>query len=139
MNVHNISLPTGLKIGAEWRYQGRADIPVYNPADESLLTHIAAANADDAKDAIDAASHGFAEWRKTSPRERAEILRRAYHLMQERKETIAQIITLEEGKTLNEARGEVNYASEFFRWFADQAVQMHDALSSAPNGDKASW
>ncbi|WP_394209162.1 NAD-dependent succinate-semialdehyde dehydrogenase [Enterovibrio calviensis] len=137
MIVDDITLPTGLKIGGEWRHTGRADIPVYNPANESLLTSIASADSQDAKDAIDAASRGFAEWRKTSPRHRSEVLRRAYHLMQERKETIARIITLEEGKTLNEARGEVNYASEFFRWFADQVVQMNDALSSAPNGDKA--
>ncbi|WP_407334026.1 NAD-dependent succinate-semialdehyde dehydrogenase [Enterovibrio sp. 27052020O] len=137
MIVDDITLPTGLKIGGEWRHTGRADIPVYNPANESLLTSIASADSQDAKDAIDAASRGFAQWRKTSPRHRSEVLRRAFHLMQERKETIARIITLEEGKTLNEARGEVNYASEFFRWFADQVVQMNDALSAAPNGDKA--
>ncbi|WP_028022072.1 NAD-dependent succinate-semialdehyde dehydrogenase [Enterovibrio calviensis] len=137
MIVDNITIPTGLKIGGEWRHQGRATIPVYNPADESQLTTIASADAQDAQDAIEAASRGFSTWRKTSPRHRSEVLRRAFHLMQERKETIARIITLEEGKTLNEARGEVNYASEFFRWFADQSVQMNDALSTAPNGDKA--
>lgn len=137
MKVHDVTLPTGLKIGAEWRCSDRADIPVFNPADASLLVHVAGADEQDTKDAIDAAERGFNIWRKTSPRERAEVLRKAFHLMQERKETIAHIITLEEGKTLNEARGEVNYASEFFRWFADQAVQMNGALSPAPNGDKA--
>ncbi|PKF76917.1 NAD-dependent succinate-semialdehyde dehydrogenase [Vibrio sp. vnigr-6D03] len=137
MIVDGIKLPTGVFIGGKWFNSQSRDIPVYNPANEELLTYVASANEKHVEAAIDSAEKGLKIWKKTAPRERGEILRKAYQLMQDEKELIAKIITLEEGKTLAESKGEVNYASEFFRWFSEQAIQLNQTMSPAPNGDKA--
>ncbi|CCO47877.1 Succinate-semialdehyde dehydrogenase (NAD(P)(+)) [Vibrio nigripulchritudo SOn1] len=137
MIVDNIKVPTGLFIGGKWLNDRSHDIPVYNPATEELLTYVASADEQHVKLAIDSADNGLKIWKKTAPRERGEILRKAYQLMQDEKGLISKIITLEEGKTLAESKGEVNYASEFFRWFSEQAVQLNQMMSPSPNGDKA--
>src|SRR5690606_5892857 len=73
-------------------------------------------------------------WSATAPRERAEILRRAFELMTERADRLAELIVLENGKTLSDARGEVLYSAEFFRWYSEEAVRIDGAVTTAPSG-----
>jgi succinate-semialdehyde dehydrogenase/glutarate-semialdehyde dehydrogenase len=122
----------GLFIGGQWR-PGRG-IPVVNPADESVLAEVPDATVTDALAAVDAAAQAAAGWRATPPRQRAEILRRCYQLMTARAEEFATLIALENGKALPDARGEVAYAAEFFRWNAEEAVRIGGEFRPAPSG-----
>ena len=124
---------TDLFIGGEWRPGGEgARFDVLNPADESVLASVASATTDDAIAAIDAADAAFADWAARTPRQRAEVLRRAFELMTARIEEFAHLITLENGKARADAMGEAAYAAEFFRWFAEEAVRAHGDLMRAP-------
>jgi len=127
-------VPTDLWIGGEWRKasdQSRFD--VIDPATESVITSVASASVDDAKAAIDAASAAFPGWAARKPRERGEILRKAYELIMAQAERLARLITLENGKALPDSRGEVAYAAEFFRWFAEEAVRNIGQVYNAPS------
>ena len=124
---------TDLFIGGEWRPGGEgARFDVLNPADESVLASVASATTDDAIAAIDAADAAFADWAARTPRQRGEVLRRAFELMTARIEEFAHLITLENGKARADAMGEAAYAAEFFRWFAEEAVRAHGDLMRAP-------
>ncbi|HWK72531.1 NAD-dependent succinate-semialdehyde dehydrogenase [Pollutimonas sp. M17] len=124
-----------LFIGGAWRAASREHaIDVVNPSDGSLLLKVANASADDAIAAVDAAADAAAGWAATAPRRRSEILRKCYELMVRDAESLAQLISLENGKALKDARGEVAYAAEFFRWFAEEAVRINGDLSIAPSG-----
>lgn len=112
-----------------------ATIDVMNPADCTVLAHVADASEADARKAIDAAEAALRGWRKTAPRQRAEILRRCFELMQRDAESLAVMISLENGKALRDSRSEVAYAAEFFRWFAEEAVRINGDISLAPNGN----
>jgi succinate-semialdehyde dehydrogenase/glutarate-semialdehyde dehydrogenase len=128
-------IPTGLHIGGVWRDGGRPDpIPVQDPATEDVLAHVADASPEDGVAAVDAAAAALPAWGATSPRERSEILRRAFDLMTERREQLAELIVLENGKALADARGEVAYAAEFFRWDAEEAVRALGSVQTAPAG-----
>jgi succinate-semialdehyde dehydrogenase / glutarate-semialdehyde dehydrogenase len=128
-------IPTGLHIGGAWREGGRPDpIPVQDPATEDVLTHVADASPEDGVAAVDAAAAALPAWAATSPRERGEVLRRAFELMTERREMLAELIVLENGKALTDARGEVTYAAEFFRWYAEEAVRAAGSVQTAPAG-----
>ncbi len=105
-----------------------------DPADESEITSVADADVADADLALDAAHGALAGWAATPPRQRAEILRRCFELMTEHAERLALLISRENGKALVDARGEVTYAAEFFRWYSEEAVRMIGALSMAPAG-----
>ena len=105
---------------------------VINPADESVLASVASAEIADAEEALDAAQDAFADWASRTPRARSEILRKAYELMIERQEEFARLITLENGKAGNDARGEAAYAAEFFRWFSEEAVRVDGLITHAP-------
>jgi succinate-semialdehyde dehydrogenase/glutarate-semialdehyde dehydrogenase len=124
-----------LYIGGEWR-DGSADgsIEVEDPATEEVIAEVANASADDASAALAACADAQAEWQHTPPRERGEILRRAYELITERADDLALLMTLEMGKSLKESAAEVAYASEFFRWFAEEAVRIEGRYGIAPNG-----
>jgi succinate-semialdehyde dehydrogenase/glutarate-semialdehyde dehydrogenase len=98
------------------------------------LAHVADASVADGDAALTAAADTQPEWARTAPRERSEILRRAYELIVERADVLAELMTLEMGKPLAESRGEVAYGSEFFRWFAEEAVRISGRYSVAPNG-----
>jgi succinate-semialdehyde dehydrogenase/glutarate-semialdehyde dehydrogenase len=127
-------VPTDLWIGGEWRKasdQSRFD--VIDPATENVITSVASASVDDAKAAIDAASDAFPGWAAKKPRERGEILRKAYELIMAQAERLARLITLENGKALPDSRGEVAYAAEFFRWFAEEAVRNIGQVYNAPS------
>jgi succinate-semialdehyde dehydrogenase/glutarate-semialdehyde dehydrogenase len=127
------NVPTDLWIGGKWRKAsdgGRFD--VIDPATEKTIASVASATVDDAIAAVDAAQGAFADWAGRKPRERAEILRKAYELIMRDAERFAKLITLENGKALPDSRGEVAYAAEFFRWYAEEAVRNNGSISMAP-------
>ncbi|QDZ15981.1 NAD-dependent succinate-semialdehyde dehydrogenase [Humibacter ginsenosidimutans] len=129
------AVPSGLYIGGEWvaGEQG-GDLKVYNPANGEVLKSIADASPADGIRALDAAVAAADSWAATAPRVRAEILRKAFDLMQERKEEFALLMTLEMGKPLAEARGEVAYGGEFLRWFSEEAVRISGRYGTNPEG-----
>src|SRR5712672_2563656 len=127
------NVPTDLWIGGKWRKasdDGRFD--VIDPATENKIASVASATVDDAKAAVDAASVAFPGWAGKKPRERAEILRKSFELIMRDAERLAKLITIENGKALSDSRGEVAYAAEFFRWYAEEAVRAIGAVSRAP-------
>ncbi|MFN8080422.1 MAG: NAD-dependent succinate-semialdehyde dehydrogenase [Kineosporiaceae bacterium] len=129
------SVSTELFIGGQWRpATGGATVPVDDPATGEVIAHIADASVADGTAALDAAVAAQASWAATPPRERGEILRRAFELITARAEDLALIMTLEMGKPVKEALGEVAYAAEFFRWFSEEAVRISGRYSVAPNG-----
>ena len=129
------SVPTGLFIGGSWRDSSDGStLAVEDPATGRTLTHVADASVADGRAALDAAVAAQSSWAATPPRERSEILRAAYERLTERTEEFALMMTLEMGKPLAESRGEVAYGSEFFRWFAEEAVRIHGRYAVAPNG-----
>ena len=129
------SVPKGLLIGGQWRDGGDGQtIAVDDPSSGRVLTHVAAASVADGRAALDAAVAAQADWARTAPRDRGELLRAAYEKITERAEEFAMLMTLEMGKTLAESRGEVAYGAEFFRWFSEEAVRISGRWSTAPNG-----
>jgi succinate-semialdehyde dehydrogenase/glutarate-semialdehyde dehydrogenase len=111
---------------------GRFD--VQDPATGEVITSVADGTVEDAMAAVEAADRAAESWAATAPRERAEILREAFELMTERSEELARLISLENGKALADARGEVAYAAEFFRWYSEEAVRGVGAVTTAPSG-----
>jgi succinate-semialdehyde dehydrogenase/glutarate-semialdehyde dehydrogenase len=111
---------------------GRFD--VLDPATGEVLTSVADGTVEDAIAAVDAAEAAAADWAATAPRARAEVLRRTFELMTARSDELAHLISLENGKALTDARGEVAYAAEFFRWYAEEAVRAAGTLMTAPSG-----
>src|SRR6202051_2674097 len=126
--------PPALGIGGKWRKSsdgGRFD--VIDPATENKVASVASATVDDAKAALDAASAAFPGWAAKKPRERGEILRKSFELIMRDAERLAKLITIENGKALSDSRGEVAYAAEFFRWYAEEAVRNIGEVSRAPS------
>jgi succinate-semialdehyde dehydrogenase/glutarate-semialdehyde dehydrogenase len=120
------SVPRDLYIGGEWREaSGGGRLAVEDPSTGEALTDVADAQAQDALAALGAAADVQAQWAATAPRERGEILRRAYEAIVARSEELALLMTLEMGKALGESRAEIAYAAEFFRWFSEEAVRIH--------------
>ena len=129
------SLPTQLLIGGQWTdAASRATYPIYDPATGDVIAEIADASPEDGLRALDAAVAAQEAWAATAPRERSDILRRAFDLVQERKEDLALLMTLEMGKPLAEARGEVAYGGEFLRWFSEEAVRIAGRYGLNPEG-----
>jgi len=129
------SLPSGLFIGGEWLdASGGATFDVADPATGRTIATIADASPEDGITALDAAVDAAAEWAATAPRVRAEILRRAFDLLQERKLEIATLMTLEMGKPFAESLGEVAYGGEFLRWFSEEAVRITGRYGVNPEG-----
>ncbi|MFS0793152.1 NAD-dependent succinate-semialdehyde dehydrogenase [Microbacterium sp. 1P10AE] len=129
------SVPTGLLIGGEWRAaEGGKTVKVSDPATGEVIREIADASVADGVAAMDAAADAFPSWAATPARERAEILRRAFDLLQERKEDVALLMTLEMGKPLAEARGEVGYGGEFLRWFSEVTAHAQGRYGANPEG-----
>ncbi|WP_122819087.1 NAD-dependent succinate-semialdehyde dehydrogenase [Nocardioides pantholopis] len=124
-----------LFVGGAWREasQGRR-FDVIDPADGTVLTSVADASVADAMEALDAAAAAQSAWARTAPRERGEVLRRAFELVRERADDFAELMSLEMGKTVPEARGEVSYGNEFFRWFSEEAVRIHGRWMNDPAG-----
>src|SRR6478735_5067016 len=129
------AVPKGLLIGGQWRDGSDGEtIAVDDPSSGRVLTHVAAASVADGRAALDAAVAAQADWARTAPRDRGELLRAAYEKITERADEFAMLMTLEMGKTLAESRGEVAYGAEFFRWFSEEAVRISGRWSTAPNG-----
>jgi succinate-semialdehyde dehydrogenase / glutarate-semialdehyde dehydrogenase len=128
-------VPAGLLLGGKWvdGTSGRT-IDVTDPATGLVLKTIADASVDDAKRAMDIAADTQESWAATAPRVRGEILRGAFDLLQERIEDFALLMTLEMGKPLAEARGEVGYGGEFLRWFSEEAVRITGRYGPNPEG-----
>ena len=138
--VHKLidGLPTDLLIDGAWlpATSGRR-LDVVNPATEQVLASIADGGEQDARRAIEAAARAQQDWGRTPPRERSEILRRAYDLVMARQDDLALIMTAEMGKPVPEAQGEVAYAAEFLRWFSEEAVRIGgDATMSGDGGTR---
>jgi succinate-semialdehyde dehydrogenase / glutarate-semialdehyde dehydrogenase len=128
-------VPDGLYIGGEWRAaSGGRTFGVTDPATGEVVKEIADAGVEDGVAALDAACEAFPSWSRTPARERAELLRHAYDLVQERAEDLALLMTIEMGKPLAESRAEVRYGGEFLRWFSEEAAHVQGRYGSNPEG-----
>lgn len=126
---------TQLYIDGKW-VDGNGTMPVYDPSDGSVIAEVATAGEAECEAAIDAADRALAGWAKTAPRFRSEILRKAFELMVAESDEIATLISRENGKVFSDAKGEVAYAAEFFRWFAEETVRVPGDFRKSPSGDK---
>ena len=127
-------VPTQLLIGGKWVDGSAGVYDVLNPSTGEVLASVSRPGLDDLDAALSAAAEALPGWAATAPRERAEILRKTFELMIQRKEDLAAVMSLEMGKTITDARGEVGYAAEFFRWFSEEAVRIDGELRWAPSG-----
>jgi succinate-semialdehyde dehydrogenase/glutarate-semialdehyde dehydrogenase len=127
-------VPKQLYIGGEWRDGSKGTLSVEDPATGEPLCEVADASEDDAKAALTAAAKAGPEWSQHPPRERGEILRRAFEAITARTDELALLMTLEMGKTIAESKAEIAYGAEFFRWFAEEAVRIDGRYAVAPNG-----
>ena len=126
-------MQTDLYIDGNWvPSQSAQRFDVMNPATEDVIASVASADVFDADLALNAASTAMQEWAARSPRDRSEVLRKAWELMTARLPEFARLITLENGKANADAMGEANYAAEFFRWFAEEAVRVDGLIAHAP-------
>ncbi|HJR38750.1 MAG TPA: aldehyde dehydrogenase family protein, partial [Nocardioidaceae bacterium] len=124
-----------LFIGGKWRdAEGGKTFEVEDPATGQTIASVADAGVADGTAALEAAVAAQEEWARTAPRDRGEILRRAFELITERADDLALLMTLEMGKPLKESEAEIAYASEFFRWFSEESVRIAGRYSVAPNG-----
>jgi succinate-semialdehyde dehydrogenase/glutarate-semialdehyde dehydrogenase len=130
-----VGVPTQLLIGGEWidASDGRT-FAVDDPSTGEVIAVVADASVEDGLAAVSAAEAALPGWAATPPRQRSEVLRRTFELMIERTDDLARLIVRENGKALSDARGEVIYAAEFFRWFAEEAVRAGGDLQTAPAG-----
>jgi succinate-semialdehyde dehydrogenase / glutarate-semialdehyde dehydrogenase len=128
------AVPHQLYIGGEWRDGGAGTIPVEDPATGETLCEVADATNADADAALQAAHDTFQDFRNMAPRERGDILRRAYDLIMERQDDLALLMTLEMGKPVAESKAEIVYAANFFRWYAEEAVRINGRYSINENG-----
>jgi succinate-semialdehyde dehydrogenase / glutarate-semialdehyde dehydrogenase len=127
-------VPKQLYIGGEWRDGAKGTLSVEDPSTGESLCEVADASVDDAKAALDAAVAAGPEFARMAPRERGEILRRAFEMIIERQEELALLMTLEMGKTVKESQAEIAYAAEFFRWFSEEAVRIEGRYAVNSNG-----
>ncbi len=126
--------PTDLFIDGKWGGGSQGSFPVLDPSTGDRITEVARAGDADATRAVSAAASALPEWAAAAPRERSAVLYRAFELMVARRDEIAFVMSLEMGKTLADARAEVIYAAEFFRWFSEEAVRVGGELRTAPSG-----
>jgi succinate-semialdehyde dehydrogenase/glutarate-semialdehyde dehydrogenase len=122
-------------IDGQW-VDGIGKMPVYDPSDGSIIAEVALAGDKECEAALVAADKAAASWAKSAPRVRAEILRKAFEIMTAEADSIATIVSKENGKVLSDAKGEVLYAAEFFRWFSEEAVRVSGDFRKSPSGDK---
>jgi succinate-semialdehyde dehydrogenase/glutarate-semialdehyde dehydrogenase len=126
---------TKMYIDGQW-VDGISTMPVTDPSDGSVIAEVAVAGPEQCEAAVAAADRAAADWAKTAPRVRSEILRKAFEIMVAEADAIATIVSKENGKVLTDAKGEVMYAAEFFRWFAEEAVRVPGDFRKSPAGDK---
>lgn len=126
---------TQLYIDGQW-VDGSGTLDVIDPSDGSVIAKVATSSDEQNLAAVDAADRAAASWAKTAPRVRSEILRKAFEMMIAEADYLAELISKENGKALPDAKAEVNYAAEFFRWFAEETVRISGDFRMAPSGDK---
>ena len=137
MSAHDAlpEVPQQLFIGGRWvDATGGATFAVEDPATGDAIAHVADATVEDGTAALDAAVAAQKDWAATPPRDRGEILRKAFEIVTERADELATIMTLEMGKPLKESKAEIAYGAEFLRWFSEEAVRVAGRYSTAPNG-----
>ncbi len=127
-------VPKQLYVAGEWRDGAKGTLSVEDPATGESLCEVADASADDARAALDAAVEAGPEWAAHPPRERGEILRRAFEMVTARQDELALLMTLEMGKPVAESKAEIAYGAEFLRWFSEQSVRIDGRYAVAPNG-----
>ena len=110
--------------------------PIHDPSDDSIITEISVAGDGEVDAAIDAAANAFPIFARMAPRARGEILRKAFEIMISEADELAQLVSRENGKVLADAKGEILYAAEFFRWFSEEAVRINGEFRLSPSGDK---
>ncbi len=125
-------MKTKLYLNGAWADGDGGTFPVMNPADESTLAEVASASVDQALAAVDASANAMKGWAARTPRERSDVLRCAYDLFVERLDSFIELITLKNGKGYADAKGEVLYSAEFFRWYAEESVRVPGHLGHAP-------
>ena len=130
----DVDVPTGVLIGGTWGPGGGGTFDVLNPSTGELLATVADSDTADGDRALAAATAAAPGWAATPPRERSVVLRRAFELMVENAGDLARLMSLEMGKSLTDAKGEVTYAAEFFRWYSEEAVRIGGELRMAPSG-----
>jgi len=130
-----MTLKTDLYIDGEW-LKGDGTLPVHDPSTGEVIAEIQTAGEKECDAAVAAASEAFKSWSKTAPRVRAELLRKAFETMIAEADEIAKLVSRENGKVLGDAKAEVLYAAEFFRWFSEEAVRIAGDYRQAPSGDK---
>jgi succinate-semialdehyde dehydrogenase/glutarate-semialdehyde dehydrogenase len=130
-----MQLKTQLYIDGKW-VNGSSTLAVTDPSDESVIANVQVSSDKECADAIDAADRAFKSWAKTAPRVRGEILRKAFEIMVAEADRLAEIVSRENGKVLTDAKGEILYAAEFFRWFSEEAVRINGEYRTSPSGDK---
>ena len=126
---------TQMYIDGQW-VDGIGTLAVTDPSDGSVIAEVATAGDAQCEAALAAAHNAAADWAKTAPRVRSEILRKAFEIMTAEADAIATIVSRENGKVLSDAKGEVAYAAEFFRWFAEETVRVPGDFRKSPSGDK---
>ncbi len=134
LELHLIDPGSGVLVAGQWRTGGNGTFDVVDPADLTVVAQVSDGDLADATAAVDAAEAALVTWRRTAPRERSVVLHRAFELMHRDVDRLAALIVSENGKSLADARGEVVYAAEFFRWFAEEAVRPHGDYGSSPAG-----
>jgi succinate-semialdehyde dehydrogenase/glutarate-semialdehyde dehydrogenase len=130
-----MQLQTQLYIDGKW-VNGSSTLAVTDPSDESVIADVQVSSDKECADAVDAADRAFKSWAKTAPRVRGEILRKAFEIMVAESDRLAEIVSRENGKVLTDAKGEILYAAEFFRWFSEEAVRINGEYRTSPSGDK---
>jgi succinate-semialdehyde dehydrogenase/glutarate-semialdehyde dehydrogenase len=130
-----MQLKTQLYIDGKW-VNGSSTLAVTDPSDESIIANVQVSSDKECTDAVNAADRAFKSWAKTAPRVRGEILRKAFEIMVAEADRLAEIVSRENGKVLTDAKGEILYAAEFFRWFSEEAVRINGEYRTSPSGDK---
>jgi len=130
-----MQLKTQLYIDGKW-VNGSSTLAITDPSDESVIANVQVSSDKECADAVDAADRAFKSWAKTAPRVRGEILRKAFEIMVAEADRLAEIVSRENGKVLTDAKGEILYAAEFFRWFSEEAVRINGEYRTSPSGDK---
>jgi len=130
-----MQLKTDLYIDGSW-VKGDGTLPVTDPSTGNVIAEVQTAGEAHCDAAVTAAHNAFKTWSKTAPRIRSEILRKAFELMIAEADHLAKIVSMENGKVFSDAKGEITYAAEFFRWFAEEAVRTPGDYRQAPSGDK---
>ena len=130
-----MQLKTDLYIDGAW-VKGDGALPVTDPSTGKVIAEVATAGESHCDAAVTAAHNAFKTWSKSAPRVRSEILRKAFEIMIAEADHLAKIVSMENGKVLSDAKGEITYAAEFFRWFAEEAVRTPGDYRQSPSGDK---